>query len=176
MATDTLKGKTTIKRIKIEKEDVSLANKMSSNMGALNNSITNGKGNVIGFLGEIIVAKELGITLDNTYDYDLIFNDKKIDVKSKRVTSAPRDYYECSVAALNTKQKCDLYMFTRIRSDLSEGWLLGYLEKEKYLADSNFLKEGSIDPDNNWRVKTDCYNLPINKLKNVGKLTKEEVQ
>ena len=67
-------------------------------------------------------------------------------------------------------------MFTRIKSDLSEGWLLGYLEKEKYLSDSKFLKEGSIDPDNNWRVKTDCYNLPINKLKNVGKLIKEKVQ
>ena len=73
-----------MKNIKIEKEDIDLANKMSSSMGALNNSITKGRGNVIGFLGEIIVAKELGITLDNTYDYDLIFNNKKIDVKSKK--------------------------------------------------------------------------------------------
>jgi hypothetical protein len=128
---------------------------------------------VIGFLGEIIVANELGITLDNTYDYDLIFNDKRIDVKSKKVSSVPRDYYECSVAALNTRQRCDLYMFTRIKNDLSEGWILGYLEKEKYLTDSKFLKKGSIDPDNNWKVSTDCYNLPINKLETIGRLIKE---
>ena len=101
-----------MKHIKITKEYVDLANEMSNNMGTLNNSITKGRGNVIGFLGEIIVAKELGIALDNTYDYDLIFNNKKIDVKSKKVSSAPRDYYECSVAALNTKQKCDFYIFT----------------------------------------------------------------
>ena len=162
-----------MKNIKIEKEDIDLANKMSSSMGALNNSITKGRGNVIGFLGEIIVANELGITLDNTYDYDLIFNDKRIDVKSKKVSSVPRDYYECSVAALNTRQRCDLYMFTRIKNDLSEGWILGYLEKEKYLTDSKFLKKGSIDPDNNWKVSTDCYNLPINKLETIGRLIKE---
>ena len=161
-----------MKHIKIKKEDIDRATEMSNNMGTLNNSITKGEGNVIGFLGEIIVANELGIALDNTYDYDLIFDDKKIDVKSKRVTSAPRDYYECSVAALNTRQKCDVYMFTRIKSDLSEGWILGYLDKEKYLNDSKFLKKGSIDPDNNWRVRTDCYNLPINKLENVDKLVR----
>ena len=161
-----------MKHIKIKKEDIDRATEMSNNMGTLNNSITKGEGNVIGFLGEIIVANELGINLDNTYDYDLIFDGKKIDVKSKRVTSEPRDYYECSVAALNTKQKCDVYMFTRIKSDLSEGWILGYLDKEKYLKDSKFLKKGSVDPDNNWRVRTDCYNLPINKLENVDKLVR----
>jgi hypothetical protein len=159
-----------MKHIKILKEDIELARKMSDNMGALNNSITKGQGNIIGFLGEIIVAQYLEITLNNTYDYDLIYNDKKIDVKSKKVSSPPRDYYECSVAALNIKQKCDLYVFTRIKNDLSEGWILGYLEKEKYLTTSTFLKEGSIDPDNNWKVSTDCYNLPINKLKNIEEL------
>tara|TARA_R110002167_G_C12205446_1_gene607192 strand:+ start:34 stop:528 length:495 start_codon:yes stop_codon:yes gene_type:complete len=159
-----------MKHTKITKEDVDLANEMSNNMGTLNNSITKGRGNVIGFLGEIIVAKELGIALDNTYDYDLIFNNKKIDVKSKKVSSAPRDYYECSVAALNTKQKCDFYIFTRIKNDLSEGWILGCLEKEKYLEDSKFLKKGSIDPDNNWKVLTDCYNLPISRLETIEEL------
>lgn len=159
-----------MKHIKILKEDIELARKMSDNMGALNNSITKGQGNIIGFLGEIIVAQYLDITLNNTYDYDLIYNDKKIDVKSKKVSSPPRDYYECSVAALNTKQKCDLYVFTRIKNDLSEGWILGCLEKEKYLTASTFLKKGSIDPDNNWKVSTDCYNLPINKLKNIEEL------
>ena len=161
-----------MKYTKILKEDIDLANKMSSNMGVLNNSITRGEGNVIGFLGEILVANHLDITLDNTYDYDLIFNGKKIDVKSKKVSSSPRGHYECSVAALNTKQKCDLYVFTRIKNDLSEGWILGCLEKEKYLTDSKFLKKGTIDPDNNWKVLTDCYNLPINKLENIENLSR----
>ena len=159
-----------MKHIKILKKDIELARKMSDNMGALNNSITKGQGNIIGFLGEIIVAQYLDITLNNTYDYDLIYNDKKIDIKSKKVSTPPKDYYECSVAALNIKQKCDLYVFTRIKNDLSEGWILGYLEKERYLTESKFLKKDEIDLDNGWKVLTDCYNLPINKLKEIEEL------
>ena len=156
--------------IKILETHIEQAEKMSKQMGQLNNSITKGKGNIIGFLGEIIVANYLNIILKNTYDYDLVYKNKKIDVKSKRVTTPPKAYYECSIAALNTKQKCDLYVFTRIKNDLSEGWILGYLEKEKYLTDSKFLKKGEIDSDNGWKVLTDCYNLPINKLKDIEEL------
>ena len=159
-----------MRHIKILETHIEQAEKMSKAMGQLNNSITKGKGNIIGFLGEIIVANYLNIVLKNTYDYDLVYKNKKIDVKSKRVTTPPKAYYECSIAALNTKQKCDLYVFTRIKNDLSEGWILGYLEKEKYLTDSKFLKKGEIDSDNGWKVLTDCYNLPINKLKDIEEL------
>ena len=91
-----------MRHIKITNKHIKLAEKMSKSMGTLNNSITKGQGNIVGFLGEIIVAEYLDIILDNTYDYDLIYKNKKIDVKSKRVTTPPKDYYECSIAALNT--------------------------------------------------------------------------
>ena len=159
-----------MRHIKITNKHIELAEKMSKSMGTLNNSITKGQGNIVGFLGEIIVAEYLDIILDNTYDYDLIYKNKKIDVKSKKVTTPPKSYYECSIAALNTKQKCDLYIFTRITKDLSRGWILGYLDKEKYLNDSKLLKKDEIDSDNGWKVLTDCYNLPINKLKDVKEL------
>nr|QPI16365.1 MAG: hypothetical protein NIOZUU157_00256 [Virus NIOZ-UU157] len=159
-----------MRHIKITDKHIKLAKKMSSSMGTLNNSITKGQGNIIGFLGEIIVAEYLNIVLSNTYDYDLIYKNKKIDVKSKRVTTPPKDYYECSIAALNTKQKCDLYVFTRIKNDLSAGWIVGQLNKKEYLNNSKFLKKGEVDSDNNWKVLTDCYNLPINKLKDIEEL------
>lgn len=159
-----------MRHIKITNKHIKLAEKMSKSMGTLNNSITKGQGNIVGFLGEIIVAEYLDIILDNTYDYDLIYKNKKIDVKSKKVTTPPKSYYECSIAALNTKQKCDLYIFTRITKDLSRGWILGYLDKEKYLNDSKLLKKDEIDSDNGWKVLTDCYNLPINKLKDIKEL------
>ena len=44
------------------------------------------------------------------------------------------------------------------------------MKKDKYLKDSKFLKKGEIDLDNNWKVITDCYNLPINKLKDVKEI------
>ena len=159
-----------MKLTNITAEDITKARILAEDMGQLKNSITKGQGNIYGFLGEIIVSKFLGIELSNTYDYDMILNNTKIDVKTKRVNTPPKDYYECSVAGLNTKQQCDVYVFTRILKDMTTGWILGYLNKEDYFKKSTFLKKGEIDPSNNWKVSTDCYNLSINKLNNIGDL------
>jgi hypothetical protein len=162
-----------MKRIDITGEDIKEAKLLANNMGTLQNSITKGQGNVHGFLGEIITSKFLKSKLSNTYDYDIIYNNIKIDVKTKRVTTPPRDYYECSVASLNTKQLCDIYVFTRVLKDMTKGWLLGYINKKDYFDKAVLLKKGDIDPSNNWKVKTDCYNLPINKLNNIENLINE---
>jgi len=162
-----------MKRIDITGEDIKEAKLLANNMGTLQNSITKGQGNVHGFLGEIITSKFLKSKLSNTYDYDIIHNNLKIDVKTKRVTTPPRDYYECSVASLNTKQLCDIYVFTRVLKDMTKGWLLGYINKKDYFDKAVLLKKGDIDPSNNWKVKTDCYNLPINKLNNIENLINE---
>ena len=159
-----------MKHIKISKSFIDKAKSKSNQMGQLRNSITKGAGNVHGFLGEIITAQELKAEESNTYDYDIKLNSLTIDVKTKRVNTPPKSFYECSIAALNTKQKCDLYVFTRIKNDLSAGWIVGQLNKKEYLNSSKFLKKGEIDSDNNWKVLTDCYNLPINKLKDIEEL------
>ena len=159
-----------MKLINITKQNIQQAQTLAEEMGQLKNSITKGQGNIHGFLGEIIVSKFLDIEISNTYDYDMIFNNIKIDVKTKRVTTPPRDYYECSVANLNTKQRCDIYVFTRILKDMTQCWILGYINKEDYFKKSTFMKKGEIDPSNNWKVSTDCYNLPINKLNNIEDL------
>ena len=159
-----------MKLINITQENITEAKKLSGEMGKLNNSITKGEGNIHGFLGEIITANLLSVSTFNTYDYDIVFNNIKIDVKTKKVNTPPRNYYECSIANLNTKQKCDVYVFTRILNDMTKGWLLGYINKKDYFEKATFLRKGSIDPSNNWKVLTDCYNLPINKLKDIDNL------
>lgn len=162
-----------MKRIDITDNDIKEAKRLSHNMGTLQNSITQGQGNIHGFLGEIITSKFLKSKLNNTYDYDIIHNNLKIDVKTKRVTTPPKDYYECSVASLNTKQQCDIYIFTRVLKDMTKGWVLGYINKKEYFDKAIFLKKGNIDPSNNWKVSTDCYNLPIKELNNIKELLNE---
>ena len=84
-------------------------------MGNLNNSILKGDGNLTGFLGEQIALTVLGGEGKNTYDYDLITpNGTKVDVKTKKTTVEPKPFYDCSVAAFNIKQKCNLYCFVRV--------------------------------------------------------------
>jgi hypothetical protein len=63
------------------------ARKKATDMGRIANSITNGKGNLAGFIGEIVVADHIGAKEKNTYDYDIIDQvGNTIDVKTKRCT------------------------------------------------------------------------------------------
>jgi hypothetical protein len=158
-----------ITEVEITESMLNEAQIKADQMGTLNNSITSGAGNIVGFLGEIIAFSILGGEQSNTFNHDIITLDgKKVDVKCKKQSPdyPPLDYYACSVAAYNTKQNCDYYAFTRVHKDYKKGWFLGVYPKNKYFTDAVFLKKGSIDPSssNNYTVKADCYNLPINKL------------
>jgi hypothetical protein len=138
--------------------------------GVLNNSIMHGESNIYGALGEILVAdyyRNFGFTVDmeSTYDYDLIIENKKIDVKSKKTTVIPCGHYNCSVASYNTKQKCDAYFFVLINEEKTKGYLLGLMPKKKFFAEATFNKKGEVDPQGNgWKFRADCYNLAISKL------------
>lgn len=162
-----------VKHIKITAEAVEKAKQKAKRMGTLKNSITKGQGNVAGFVGEAIVSEALSVAAENTFDYDMRYKNFKIDVKTKRVNTPPRPSYECSVAALNTKQECDFYVFTRVLNTFKEGWILGYLPKEEYFKMATLYKKGDVDPSNGWKVSTDCYNVPIYKLKNIQELINE---
>lgn len=156
--------------IKITEEMKKRAWSKARSMGEINNSITKGGGNIAGFLGEEVANKIIKGDINNTYDYDIIKNGVTYDVKTKRCTSKPKEYYECSVAAFNTKQKCDHYVFVRIeniKGKWGRAWILGCYEKNAYFEDARFLKKGQIDGNNKFKVKADCYNIAIKNLKEV---------
>ena len=142
----------------------------SREMGKLYNSITKGDGNIAGFLGEEVANSLIKGEINNTYDYDIVKGKTRYDVKTKRCTSEPKPYYDCSVAAFNTKQRCDRYVFVRIENvngRWGRAWVLGSYDKDQYFKDARFLKKGKIDGNNGFKVKADCYNLPIKELKGV---------
>lgn len=153
--------------VRITKKMLSTARAKAKEMGPLKNSIRRGQGNLVGFLGEFLVAKIIGATIENTYNYDLIKGDIKIEVKSKQCSSPPLLTYEVSVAAYNTRQAVGgYYIFVRILDDYSKGWILGKKRKDLYFKQARFCKEGEIDEYSslNWKFKADCYNLQIKDL------------
>jgi len=130
-------------------------------LGTLRNSITNGGGNLIGFIGEEITQHCLGGELSNTYDYDLVLDDgTTIDVKTKATNSPPRYNYACTVPAYNTRQECDAYAFVRVKRDLTVGWYLGLLRKEDFFDVAEHFKKGELD-DSGFIYKSDCYEAKI---------------
>lgn len=137
----------------------------AAEMGLLKNSIAQGQGSPSGFIGEFLAAQHLGAEVRNTYDYDLVMPDgTRVDVKTKRTNYKPKPEYSCSIAAFNTRQKCDMYFFVRVKNDLSTAWLLGGYDKKKYFEDATFHRKGDFDPANNFTFRADCYNLPISAL------------
>lgn len=151
--------------VAIQPYHIEKAKRLADEMGTLNNSITSGEGNLAGFLGEVILAELLEAQHANTYDSDLrLDNGKTIDVKTKRTRCKPLDHYECSVAAYNTKQRCDFYAFCRVNNEMDTLWFLGMIEKNRYFEMSRFLKKGTRDGDNGFIVKADCYNITIKAL------------
>tara|TARA_R110000824_G_scaffold231335_2_gene419125 strand:+ start:6539 stop:7036 length:498 start_codon:yes stop_codon:yes gene_type:complete len=143
--------------------------KKSREMGTIHNSIMKGDGNIAGFLGEEVANTVINGTINNTYDYDITSKSgTKYDVKTKRCTSEPKPFYECSVANFNTKQKCDRYAFVRIEyknKRWGRAWLLGWLSHEDYFKNAHKLTKGEVDPSNGFVVRADCYNVAIQDLK-----------
>ena len=153
-----------MKKFKISESAISRAKQRADALPLLNNSIRKGEGSLVAYIGEEVAKAVLGGEIKDTYDYDLKYESKTVDVKTKERTVPPRDYYECSVADFNTRQNCDEYAFVSVLDNLQEAWYLGKIGKKEFYETAIFHKKGEVDPDNNFTFKADCYNIPIHKL------------
>ena len=89
--------------------------RLSEEMGTLRNSIRNGAGNLVGFLGEECILEYLPeAERDNTFQYDIIHREHRIEVKTKDRAYIPRPHYSVSLAAYNAVQECDFYFFVSL--------------------------------------------------------------
>ena len=147
-----------------KREFDSIVSQEAEELGDLNGSIESGDGNYAGLFGELVFSEVFDAQRRNTYDYDVIFDGKKVDVKTKRRSVPPKPYYECSIADFNTEQSCDIYYFVSIEEGYDKVWLLGYKDTDEYYEQASFHEEGEVDPDNNFVFKADCWNLPISEL------------
>ena len=161
-----------MKGINISEEQIDRAKKLYS-FGELKGSKTKGKGNLFGAIGEIVVfdiynAKGSKLDFNSTYDYDLIIDNYKIDVKTKKFTSrfTPNNNWNLNIFDFNTTQKCNYYFFVGVADDLKTAYLYGYIKPVDFYNISTFNKKNEIDPKGNgvWTFKDDCYNLQIGKL------------
>jgi hypothetical protein len=150
----------------IPKQKIIAAKQRANALGSLKGSITKGQGNTAGYLGQMLFAEYINGHEADTRNYDVIKDNIRYEVKTKRCTSIPRSDYDCSIADANPNQKCDYYIFMRILEDFSKAWILGKKAPKQYISESVFCKKGEVDPKSHlgWTFKGDCYNLAINKL------------
>ena len=159
-----------MKQFAVTNQALERVKQRASKLPLLNNSIRNGEGSIVAYIGEEVVKKVLNGKIEDTYDYDIIYNnDIKVDVKTKERTVAPRENYNCTVADFNTKQDCDEYAFVSVLIDHSKAWYLGKISKTEFYQKAKFYRKGELDPDSppskNFYFRADCYNIPISELK-----------
>ena len=135
----------------------------------LNGSVTKGKSKIYGAMGEIVakdyfLCKGLSVDDNATYDYDMIVNGYKIDIKTKRINTLPEPSHNASIPAWNIKQKCNFYLFMNVMMDLSKAFILGYKAKDAFYRQATFNQKGEED-HSGWCYKTDCYNIKVDRLK-----------
>ena len=128
--------------IPIDDDYMNRAREKASTVGILQGSITGGTSNVVGAIGELVVADSINAKQINTYDYDLVKDGMRIDVKTKRCNTKPLPNYDCSVALHGTKQDCDAYVFVRILTDMSKAWILGGISKQDFYKEALCIEKG----------------------------------
>ena len=146
-----------------------LSQKLAREMGTLNNSITGGAGNVVGFLGELAAARYLnylGCQRQNTYQHDLTVGNFLFDVKTKRRAVKPESDYLAAITQLSANQQCQGYIFTSVQfaGEIPE-WitLCGWMPKKRYLEKARLVKRGEIQ-ENGWKCSENCLVLPYGEL------------
>lgn len=95
-------------------------------------TITGKRGRLIGALGEELC---LGIfpeaTRVNNYDYDLLLDGSRIDVKTIEFSVDPKHYKQMIGLSVNRAEQriapCDYYFFCGISKDLSYGLVYGFM-------------------------------------------------
>jgi hypothetical protein len=145
--------------------------------GRLNSrTIVDGEGNIGGFGGEHIVQKYLpflkpaSVRNKEYVNFDFVLpNGKRVDVKSKgNCKVAPTIDYDCTIPVNQKNQQTDFYIFTRISSDVSKGWICGIISKKNFFEVCKLRKKG--EPYNNMGRKTveDVYVCSIKDLKPIS--------
>ena len=150
--------------------DLGIVHKRASRMGALNGSFTRGLGNMVVCLGELAAEKFLPrcrYVGDSHFSHDIVYKNKKVEVKSKSCASIPLPNYTASING--HKSMCpnnDLYVFTRVRRDLMKVWLVGFAPTTFLLKNAQYRDKGYLDKDG-FKTKSSGYNIAIGELRPV---------
>lgn len=141
----------------------------------LNNSIREGAGTLVGCIGEQgLIRLFPGAVSDNTFQHDvrlpqIEWDGMTVEVKTKQRTVTPRLDYSVSVSAYNATQTADVYAFMSVYYNEATGRYIqvhfcGFYPTADYCNDAIFYNKGDYDPDNNYYVQADCYNLKMREL------------
>ena len=133
----------------------------------LKNSIKEGEGNLLGAIGEIVAfdyyeQQDKLVIHSGDFNFDLLIDGSKIEVKTMEVNATPKEYHECNVSLYNAEQKCDYYLFLNVDSNHSTAFIKGYVSKERFKKIRQLKKQG--EKNGSFEYKCDTFVVLNNQL------------
>lgn len=142
-------------------------------MGVLYGSITKGRGNKIGCMGEILVHELIGGRRvgSKEFNYDIVTPEGfTVDVKTTMANYKPEPHYTARIFGREDKKeklraKCDIYYFVRCNQALSLATLVGWLPAKRFFDLAEFTARGQKYGED-WRpAYADEFAVPISALR-----------
>ena len=122
-----------------------------------------------GILGEIVFKALYPVAIISTvYDYDFIYQGKRVDVKCKLRSAPPNWGQEASVYAYQLrKNSTDVYYFMSTTPQFEWVWICGYIERNELMLNpkSRLWKAGEFDKSNGKVFSQDTLSISYRNLK-----------
>lgn len=154
---------------------ISRARKEAREMGTLNNSVTKGRGNFVGMLGEIMFrdyygGKRVG---HKSKTCDIVLPNKvTVDVKTQTTHNALDS--DCVVrvyapweSADWLKTKCDVYYFIKIQRHSHLTGFIGWIYADEFVECAEFTPPGSQNPFDGRRAKSEEFSMHSSDLQSI---------
>jgi len=151
---------------------ISRARREARKMGVLANSVTKGRGNFTGMLGEIMFHAHYGGTRvgHKSKTCDVVLDSKlTVDVKTQTTHTALED--DCVVriyapweSADWLKTKCDVYFFIKIQRKTHLSGFVGWMHADEFIEQAEFTPSGSQNPFDGRRARSEEFSMHSSDL------------
>ena len=124
-----------------------------------------------GIVAQSVIMDSLGMPLIESKGFDggvdLIWNQKRYDIKSMGRNCDPKPYYVNNLIGLQDKYKVDRYIFCSLNRNNMILTICGWIDKNDFLKQASFYKKGTIrtrSDNTSFETKADLYELENKKL------------
>lgn len=159
-------------KLLVPKSVVDEAKKYSRFVGEIRGSITQGDGNICGFISKKMVATYLNVPLSiEVGKPNIIYGGKRIGIHGTRTSVSPQPFHSCNITDSNFRNLVfDGYIFARVSYENDKMWIVGCCTREDLSQKSKFLRAGDPEGDNGYRTRVDCHNIKISSLSSLDTL------
>jgi hypothetical protein len=145
--------------LEITEEQRAEAYARASKVDAIDGSLLGGDGKKVGSVGEIVFRDKFGGTLMPrlTYDYDILLNGKKLEIKAKTRSVVPKFFYSCTIQASSDHQMFDYLVFITVNKEHTIAYVEGYISREDFYKAAKLCPKGTRNNETGFIYEEDNY-------------------